>query len=122
MRCDFDQVLVCMYADGELTPNRAVEVEQHIHTCQECRRMATAIQDLRKAFGVLPREEAPVELIERILIELETQESEAVWKSVKATFGAVWKVAMHGFRVEDNWAEPMRKELPGWVSRWVLFV
>jgi hypothetical protein len=84
--------------------------------------MATAIQDLRKAFGVLPREEAPVELIERILIELETQESEAVWKSVKATFGAVWKVAMHGFRVEDNWAEPMRKELPGWVARWVLFV
>ena len=122
MKCGFDRELLSLYADGALSPERLSHLETHISECEECRRALEIMRDMWNALASLPRERAPDELIGRILSETGAATHRTAWTSVRWTAGSMWTAAIHGFRIEDERAEFLRKELPGWVARWVMFV
>jgi len=74
MNCLQTKPLIAAYADGELDPVHALEVERHLHDCPACTRAWQELQSLKKAVG---REAlcfpAPAELRSRLLAELRTQ-------------------------------------------------
>jgi len=122
MNCGFDRELLSLYADGVLKRDLLLHVETHISECQECRRALEDMRELGKALNSLPREAAPHALVERILAEAKGTVRQTARDAVRQTVSAVWTVAMHGFRIEDEQEELVRRELPEWVVRWVLFV
>jgi hypothetical protein len=67
MRCDDVLIQLNAYADGELQPEDAAEVEAHLIECGECRAEAETIDaivaELREAF--IPRRQAASRLAER---------------------------------------------------------
>ena len=122
MNCEFDHELLSLYADGALKRERVPDVENHISECEDCRRALEVMQDLGKVLNSLPRESAPQALIERILTEAEDKVRLTAWEAIRRTVSAIWIVAINGFGIEDDREGLLRRELPGWVVRWVLFV
>ena len=122
MNCEFDQKILSMYADGALNRELLSHVETHISGCEACRREVEDIRVIGKALGSLPREAASSELIGRIIAESEITTRRTAWDTIKRTISAVWTVGMNGFQIEDDREKSLRRELPGWVARWVLFV
>jgi anti-sigma factor RsiW len=74
MNCLQAEPLVAAYADGELDPVHALELERHLQDCPACTRAWRELQSLKKAVG---REAlyfpAPAELRSNLLAELRTQ-------------------------------------------------
>ena len=122
MNCELDHELLSMYADGALNRELLSHVETHISKCEVCRRAVEDIRIIGEALGSLPREAASSELIERIIAESERTTRRTAWDSIKCTISAVWTVGMNGFKIEDDRERSLRRELPVWVARWVLFV
>jgi predicted anti-sigma-YlaC factor YlaD len=122
MNCRFDRELVSMYADGELRRDRVVYVETHISGCDECGTIVHEMRHIGNALSALTRSRAPHELVERIVIGAGPTVRHPVWSAAKWTAGAVLRVAMRGFAVDDELEEVLRRESPPWVARWVLFV
>ena len=122
MNCRFDRELLSLYADGALKGERALHVETHISECEECQRELKLLRKLEKVLNSLPRESAPHALIERILAEAEGTVRQTGWTSVKCTVSAIWTTAVQGCRIEDEREGLLRRELPEWVARWVLFI
>jgi hypothetical protein len=65
------------YADGELEPNRAVEVEEHLSHCRTCRDELELIQATRKSLRRSMARPAPSDFAARMLavVEIESQVS-----------------------------------------------
>jgi len=122
MSCGFDHELVSVYADGELRQDRVLFVRAHISGCDECSSMLQEMRQIEITLHSLPRTRAPYELVERIVMRAGPILQRSAWDSVKWTLGAVWRVAMHGFAIDHNLEESLRRESPPWVARWVLFV
>jgi len=64
MRCGRAQKLMTVAVDGELTPARRRELDEHVAGCNECRAELAATETLFGALGSLPQEAevpAPVE-------------------------------------------------------------
>ena len=77
---------------------------------------------LGEALHSLPRESAPHTLINRILAEAGDSMPLTAWNTLSLTMTEVWNAAKRGFRIEDEREEMLRRELPEWVTRWVLFI
>lgn len=122
MNCRFDRQVVSLYADGRLTQEQVADVETHISECEECQQELEVIREMGKALNSLPRESAPRALIERIIAEAEVTAYRTTWDTVMKTVSTVWTVAKNGFRIEDDREGLLRREVPEWVARWVLFV
>jgi anti-sigma factor RsiW len=122
MNCGFDRQLLSMYADGALELERVLNVERHTSDCGECRRILGEMTRIGKALQSVPRENAPGELVERILIRAGAKTRRTTWDATWWTLGAIWTVAMDGFAIGEDLEELLRRESPEWVARWVLFV
>ncbi len=122
MNCGFEQELLSMYADGTLKQEFLSRVETHVLECEKCRRSLRDMQEVGNALNSLPRERAPNALIERILTEAEGDTHLTMWDAVRRTTSAMWTTAKDGFTIEDDQEGLLRRELPVWVARWVLFV
>lgn len=67
MNCNDARHLLGADADGELDPNRHLELEAHLRGCPDCARLAQAAHARRAALrSALPRFTAPPQLVERI--------------------------------------------------------
>lgn len=119
MNCEFDRELLSLYADGALKSGLLLSVEDHISGCADCRRELEEIRMIGTTLSNIPREAAPLELIDRILRE---HSDEPAWVTLGRSISAVWKTAMQGFRIEAEREARLRRELPEWVARWVLFI
>ncbi len=122
MKCDFDQELVRLYADGVLKGGNVRHIEEHVSQCEQCRQELTSIHTIGRVISALPRERASDELISSILARVEVGGHGSIWDTVGETARIMWSVAMNGFKIEDNREGPLRRRLPEWVVRWVLFV
>jgi anti-sigma factor RsiW len=122
MNCGFGHELVSMYADGELRRDLALYVETHMFGCDECRAILHEMRRTGNALSALSRSRAPYGLVERIVISAGPMVRRSSWSAAKWTAGAVLKVAMRRFAVDDELEEALRRESPPWVARWVLFV
>ena len=122
MNCEFNHELLSKYTDRELNSDRISSVESHLAECEGCRVALRSMRRLGGALERLPRENVPDGLILRILADAGREARRSALDSVKLTFSAIFLTAVHGFRIEDDRAELLRRDLPAWVSRWVLFV
>jgi len=122
MTCRFDHELVSMYADGALPPDRLSPVDAHISGCGECSLLLKEMRQLGIALRSLPLAPAPHGLVERIVVSVGPKIQLSTLEAVKWTLGAVLKVAIRGFSVDNELEEELRRESPSWVARWVLFV
>jgi len=48
MSCDFDRAALAAYLDGESSPERSAEAQQHLRTCTECAAEIAAMVSLRR--------------------------------------------------------------------------
>ncbi|MDH3601933.1 MAG: zf-HC2 domain-containing protein [Candidatus Tectomicrobia bacterium] len=75
MMCDQPKIQLYLYLDGELSPSDAVDVEQHLQTCQVCQAEAAAHHRLQTLLQVaLPDEDVPEHLWSSIVQQLPKDE------------------------------------------------
>lgn len=122
MHCEFDRTLVSLYADRALRRELCSHVEDHLRGCAECRQTFEFIQELGIVLSSLPKERSPEKLIQHIIADVSDTTHHPVWITVYWTFTAVLTMVTHGFRIEDDQECVLRRELPMWIMRWVLFV
>ncbi len=111
-----------MYADGALSAERVSIIESHVNGCEECRRELDETRNIGELFSFLPRVDAPQWLKERIVAEarapLHLSTLDIIWLSIREISVAFTQ----GFSIEVGREESLRRELPEWIARWVLFV
>jgi len=122
MNCGFDPELLSMHVDGALKGEDRLRVERHIGGCEECRQVVEEMRRLGEVLHSLPREGAPKGLIERIIAEAESGVQRSGWEVAMSSVRAIWTVTIAGFEIEDERADRIRREVPEWVARWVMFV
>lgn len=68
MRCGHAQKLIVAAVDGEITPERRHDLDEHVAACTECRDELRATTALLGALGNLPQEAAVPALVESATI------------------------------------------------------
>src|SRR5437899_11923135 len=121
MKCEFDRELLSMYGDGALDLNRTLRVREHLSECEDCRTELRVYRELGSALCSIPRERAPEQLIARILANENIHGSTTGLGAFKLTAGAICSAGIHGFEIGEERERMLRRELPGWITRWVLF-
>jgi hypothetical protein len=71
MKCEQAQEIIAMAVYGELPDDQAPQLEQHLSSCESCRRELEAVQALAKAMSLVPVEEPSANLIARSRLRLE---------------------------------------------------
>ena len=121
MDCKFDQELLSVYVDGVLEPKRESSVRGHLSECEDCGKEVAFFREIGSAIDSSPREGAPVQLIARILASEGIHVSTTGWDTFKLTAGTVCSAGMDGFKIGEEKERMLRRDLPGWITRWVLF-
>ena len=123
MQCGFEKKLLSMYIDCTLDRRTRRRAEEHLAECKECRSELEDFRALGEALQCITREPAPPELVRRILSSPTTDIYRPERRNTfSLTAGAVYSAAVNGFNIESTKEPYLRRELPGWVARWVLFV
>jgi anti-sigma factor ChrR (cupin superfamily) len=122
MHCGFDQKMLTLYADGELERGRVHDVAFHLMYCEECRRELKFVWTLGEAVRTLPHERAPQPLLDRVMSAYALKARRSWGKGTRTTVGAVISVALRGCRIDEERESDLRRELPAWVARWVMYV
>jgi negative regulator of sigma E activity len=102
---------VSAYADGELEPNRAVEVEEHVSTCRSCREELELIRAMRRSLRRSTARPASASFAERMrLVALaeQSEENEAVAGVSAAQVAPPEVAAAKPPHVETNVAQRIR--------------
>jgi len=71
MKCETAQEIIALSVYGELPDDQGPQLEQHLLSCEACRREFEAVQALAKAMALLPVEEPSANLIARSRLRLE---------------------------------------------------
>src|SRR5258707_3947678 len=121
MDCKFDQELLSMFVDGALEPRRESRVRRHLSECEDCGREVASFREIGSAINSSPREGAPEQLVERILANESLHVSTTGWGALKLAAGTVCSSGIRGFEIGEEQQRMLRRELPGWITRWVLF-
>lgn len=89
--CDFSE-LISPYIDGELEPDVAAQVEEHLKVCSDCRSMHEELRQIKDALGSLSQVEPPRSLHASIMEALnrEVSEEETIVKAEKTARRLVW--------------------------------
>lgn len=66
IRCDEGEILSA-YLDGELSPEEAASLEEHLSLCSECRHALAELRHMKEALMAIPPVEPPSELRGRIM-------------------------------------------------------
>ena len=75
MPCYYDKILVDAFADGELSPEEAKQVEEHLTGCEECRQRVGAVKALSHVVGGVLRKEASPSAVKTALVQACLQEA-----------------------------------------------
>lgn len=122
MRCQISPEELSRYSDGSLVPERSRRLEIHISGCGECRRTVWEFRRMADAIRAIPFEHISPAFTARILTQTDRPVHATLWGAAGRTLGAIVMTAICGFRVDQERENALRHELPGWVSRWVMFV
>ena len=66
MKCEAARPQLESYFDGELDRAAVDEIEAHLSACSACRAELAALEQLRAAFRMVPRQHAPADLRQRL--------------------------------------------------------
>ena len=122
MDCGFDRGLISSYADRAAEGEALRSVQEHLPLCESCTMMLAEIRALGTALGGMQRENASTELIDSILSQTESRAQERSGMTVLKLPGAVWRTVVDGLEIDDERREALRRELPEWAARWVMFI
>ncbi len=96
------------WLDGELTPQAASVVAEHVGSCAPCRAAAEEIRALTASLRALPRHELPDDLKARLLRQPDVRSARAPWRSpwalasfASAAVAALVVIGVIGLRPPD---------------------
>ncbi|MBM3459990.1 MAG: hypothetical protein FJX77_15825, partial [Armatimonadetes bacterium] len=70
MRCRGVRMQLSAYADGELAPRAARELEQHLASCEQCVAELARTRQIKRLTALVPTEELPAGLHSRLMTRL----------------------------------------------------
>jgi len=63
MKCDVTHEELSRLSAGEVTAERARELERHVAACEQCRRRLESLREVDGLLRVMPREEPPAQAV-----------------------------------------------------------
>ncbi|HTK80892.1 MAG TPA: hypothetical protein VL633_01230 [Bacteroidota bacterium] len=122
MNCEFDKSFISLHADGITAGNELQLTQRHLAVCEECREVLNEIQTFGTALGAVPRLRASDGLIQRILLQSKSGAGKRRRGSGRRILVEILKTVADGLKIDAEREESLRRELPEWVARWVMYI
>lgn len=122
MNCEFDESLISLHADGNTAGSELQLTQRHLVACDKCRVVLDEIQTLGTALSAIPRLRASEQLIQRILLRSKPGAGKRRRGNGRRILAEILKTVANGLKIDAEREESLRRELPEWVARWVLYI
>jgi hypothetical protein len=102
MKCEYDQEMILLFVTGQITGPQRMAVEEHLLSCEHCRKEAQSLREVWEKMGEIPVPEPSGELRMRFHAMLGDFREEAArtgaWKEWIGSLRRIWK-AQPGLQV-----------------------